>query len=245
MTRNSASAPLSEPAFTARRRDRDSKRMTVLRTAVRLFLEKSYSRTSLDDVAARLHITKPALYHYFRNKEEILLECYRMGTDLIEAGLDEIDAAGGDGLEKVRAFIRSYAVLMTVDFGRCVAHLDDGELSPKTRAEIRGRKRRIDHRLRSFVEEGIEDRSIAPCDPKLVAFAISGALNWIGSWYAPEGQLKPQTIARDFAAILTGGLENRAALADKRPSETRAKPVKTRKSATTGSAAKRSSNRGS
>jgi AcrR family transcriptional regulator len=241
MPRNSASAPLPEPEFTARRRDRDTKRITVLRTAVRLFLEKSYSRTSLDDVAARLHITKPALYHYFRNKEEILLECYRMGTDLIEAGLEEIDSQTGNGLGKVRAFIRSYAVLMTVDFGRCVAHLDDGELSTKTRAEIRGRKRRIDHRLRSFVEEGIEDCSIAPCDPKLVAFAISGALNWIGNWYAPEGQLKPQTIARDFAAILTGGLENRAVST----LATRPKPVKTKKSAAASSPAKHSSARGS
>jgi AcrR family transcriptional regulator len=209
MARTSATAPLPEHRFTARSRDRDTKRGTVLRTAVRLFLETSYSRTSLDDVAACLNITKPALYHYFRNKEELLLECYRVGTDLIEAGLEEIDTRDESGLEKVRSFIRSYAVLMTVDFGRCVAHLDDGELSPKTRAEVRGRKRRIDHRLRSFVEEGIEDSSIAPCNPKLVAFAISGALNWIGNWYVPEGQLKPQAIADDFAAILTEGLENR------------------------------------
>ncbi|MGI8770738.1 MAG: TetR/AcrR family transcriptional regulator [Acidobacteriaceae bacterium] len=217
MARTPATAPLPEPAFTIRSRDRDTKRDTVLRTAARLFLETSYSRTSLDDVAACLNITKPALYHYFRNKEELLLECYRMGTDLIEAGLEEIDSRAGNGLEKVRSFIRSYAVLMTVDYGRCVAHLDDGELSPKTRAEVRGRKRRIDHRLRSFVEEGIEDASIGPCNPKLVAFAISGALNWIGNWYAPEGQLKPQAIANDFAAILTQGLENHAAIKTARP----------------------------
>lgn len=209
MARTPATVPFPEAAFIARSRDRDTKRDTVLRTAARLFLETSYSRTSLDDVAACLNITKPALYHYFRNKEELLLECYRMGTDLIEAGLEEIDTRGGSGLEKVRSFIRAYAVLMTVDFGRCVARLDDGELSAKTRAEVRGRKRRIDHRLRSFVEEGIEDSSIARCNPKLVAFAISGALNWIGNWYAPEGLLKPQAIAHDFAAILTQGLENR------------------------------------
>ncbi len=224
MPRNSATPPLAEPAFTARSRDRETKRGTVLRTAVRLFLETSYSRTSLDDVAACLHITKPALYHYFRNKEELLLECYRVGTDLIAAGLEEIDTRDESGLEKVRSFIRSYAMLMTVDFGRCVARLDDGELSPKTRAEVRGRKRRIDHRLRSFVEEGIGDTSIAPCNPKLVAFAISGALNWIGNWYVPEGPLKPQAIANDFAAILTEGLESRVPAKIARPAKQRSRP---------------------
>ena len=70
-------------AFASRRRDRDTKREAVLQTAAQLFLEKSYARTSLNDVAERLNITKPALYHYFRNKEEILLECYRVGTGMI------------------------------------------------------------------------------------------------------------------------------------------------------------------
>src|SRR4051795_5134295 len=71
-------------AFADRRRDPESKRDAVLQTAAQLFLEKSYGRTSMNDVAERLNITKPALYHYFHNKEEILLECYRLGTGMIE-----------------------------------------------------------------------------------------------------------------------------------------------------------------
>src|SRR3974390_551392 len=91
-------------AFADRRRDPATKRDAVLKTAAQLFLEKSYGRTSLNDVAERLKITKPALYHYFRNKEEILLECYRLGTGLIEEILSEISSHGGNGLEKVEAF---------------------------------------------------------------------------------------------------------------------------------------------
>ena len=62
----------------------------MLKTAAQMFLEKSYGRTSLDDVAKRLKVTKPALYHYFHNKEEILLGCYRWGTALIEESLNKI-----------------------------------------------------------------------------------------------------------------------------------------------------------
>ncbi len=66
--------------FESRRRARDEKREAVLRTAVQLFLEQGYHGTTLNDVAERLNITKPALYNYFRGKDEILYECWAIGT---------------------------------------------------------------------------------------------------------------------------------------------------------------------
>jgi len=193
-------------AFASRRRDPATKREAVLKTAAQLFLEKSYGRTSLDDVAKHLNVTKPALYHYFHNKEEILLGCYRWGTALIEDSLNKIAVQYGTGLEKVEAFIYSYANAMTVNFGRCVMRLDEGDLSGKARTEVRAYKRKIDRRLRSFIQEGIEDRSIAPCDPKIAAFSIAGALNWICMWYEPEGTMTPEEIASQFARTLIQGL---------------------------------------
>src|SRR5664279_1084795 len=193
-------------AFSSRRRDPVTKREAVLKTAAELFLEKSYGRTSLNDVAERLKITKPALYHYFRNKEEILIACYRLGTGLIEDTLNEIAAHCGTGLEKVEAFIYSYANVMTVNFGRCVMRLDDADLSSDALGEVKAYKRKIDRRLRSFIREGIEDGSIAECDPKIAAFSIAGALNWICMWYEPEGALSAEEIANQFARTLTQGL---------------------------------------
>jgi len=163
----------------------------------------------MNDVAERLTITKPALYHYFHNKEEILLECYRWGTVLIEDGLNKIAGDCGTGLEKVEAFIYSYANVMTVNFGRCVMRLDEGDLSSKALAEVRTYKRKIDRRLRSFIQEGIEDGSITPCDAKLAAFAIAGAVNWICMWYEPDGALSAEEIATQFAQTLTQGLTRR------------------------------------
>ena len=206
MPRNGVVSPSHREAFSSRRRDPATKREAVLKTAAQLFLEKSYGRTSLNDVADRLNITKPALYHYFRNKEEILLECYRLGTTLIGDTLDNIASHCGTGLEKVEAFIYSYANVMTINFGRCVMRLDDGDLSSAALAEVRNYKRKIDRRLRSFIQEGIEDGSITPCDPKIAAFAIAGAVNWICQWYEPEGPLSAEEIASQFARTLTQGL---------------------------------------
>lgn len=209
MPRGVSVSPSHRNAFADRRRDPATKREAVLKTAAQMFLEKSYGRTSLNDVAERLKITKPALYHYFRNKEEILLECYRLGTAMIEEILNDIASHCGTGLEKTEAFIYSYANVMTVNFGRCVMRLDEGDLSREALSEVRSYKRKIDRRLRSFIQEGIEDGSIAPCDPKLAAFSIAGALNWICQWYEPEGALSAEEIASQFARTLTQGLARR------------------------------------
>lgn len=206
----------SRRIFADRRRDPDAKREAILRTAVELFLEQSYGRTAMTDIADRLRITKPALYHYFRNKDDILLECYRWGCMLIRERLDEIAARSGTGLDKVAAFIRSYAAVITVDFGRAVIRLDDGELSPDARVEVRSYKREIDHRLRLFIEQGIEDGSIAPCDAKVAAFTIAGALNWTCMWYKPGGGLSPEEIAESIAATFTRGLRGHEGAAGRR-----------------------------
>jgi len=202
-------APPHPKAFASRRRDPATKREAVLQTAAQLFLEKSYARASMNDVAERLNITKPALYHYFQNKEQILLACYRLGAVLIDKTLDEIAAHGGTGLEKVAAFTYSYANVMTINFGRCVMRLDEGDLSGTARAEVRRHKRKIDRRLRAFIQEGIDDGSVMPCNAKIAAFSIAGALNWICQWYEPAGELPAEEIASQFARTLTQGLVRR------------------------------------
>ncbi len=201
--------PPREPwkAFTARQRNLDTKRDAVLQTAAHLFLEHGYRRTSMSELGTRLKITKPALYYYFHNKEEILVECYRLGIAAIEQLLDKAAVTRGNGLNKVRAYVEAYAkAVVTHDFGRCVAMLDDAELSPKARREVRDLKRKIDMAIRSYVEEGIGDGSIEPCNVKLASFALAGAVNWIGTWYRPEGELKAEDIATQFADLLTQGL---------------------------------------
>src|SRR5882724_9538798 len=89
--RRSSSAQSPWVPFENRRRARDEKREAVLRTAVRLFLEQGYHRATLNEVAERLNITKPALYNYFRGKDEILFECWATGQEHVGEFIAEID----------------------------------------------------------------------------------------------------------------------------------------------------------
>lgn len=204
-----ASTRAHEPwkAFQARQRNQDVKRGALLQTAAHMFLEQGYRRTSMSELARRLQITKPALYYYFRNKEELLVECYRAGITLIETLLDKALVSSGTGFTKVQAYLHAYATsIVLYDYGRCVAMLDENELSAETRKEVRALKRKIDASLRAYIEEGIADRSIAPCNAMLASFAMAGAINGIGAWYKPVGPLRGQEIAEQYTRLLTEGL---------------------------------------
>lgn len=191
--------------FETRKRARDEKRVALLRTAVRLFLEEGYHRTPLSKVAERLNITKMALYNYFGSKEEILAELFRLGSEQYEAGFAAVERMKGNGLTKLRHLIRAYVVIVTADFGMCFARIDDRELSEETRLAVRYAKRRYDSAFRTLIREGVEDGSIRPCDPKLAAFIIIGALNGVADWYRADGPLSVETLADEFALRLTEG----------------------------------------
>ncbi|MBI5322555.1 TetR/AcrR family transcriptional regulator [Bradyrhizobium sp.] len=192
--------------FESRRRARDAKREAVLRTAVQLFLEQGYHGTTLNDVAERLNITKPALYNYFRGKDEILYECWAIGQERVDDCIAEIDSGGGTGLTKLRKLIVRYAEVMTTDYGKSLVRFDVRDLTEHNRKIVRTAKKKIDRAFRAYITDGIADGSIRPCDIKLSAFAIAGSLNWIGHWYQPRGALPAEEIAKEFAIRLTEGL---------------------------------------
>jgi len=204
-------APAASPFRSKRERaeERAQKREAVLRAAVRLFNARGFHTTSLDDVAASLGISKPTIYHYLGNKEQVLIECISRGLRQLQAAADEAHARPGTGLQRLRHFLRSYAEVNMDDFGRCVIRTNDESLSPEGALRFRALKREIDTAMRALIAEGMADGSIVSGDVKLVGFTLAGALNWPGRWYRPGG-LPASRIAAQMVDILCAGLEPRS-----------------------------------
>jgi len=80
------------------------KRQALLRTAARTFNETGFHQTTLDDLAQKLGVSKPALYLYIKSKDDILFECSRVGLEQAQEALEMAKAQGTTGLEKVRLF---------------------------------------------------------------------------------------------------------------------------------------------
>jgi AcrR family transcriptional regulator len=200
------------PFRTAKEREteREQKREAVLRAAVRMFNAQGFHATSLDDVAASLGVSKPTIYHYLGNKDQVLFECVTRGLEQLNEAADAVRAAPGTGLERLRSFLRLYAEIIMDDFGRCVIRTADEALSMESAARFRGLKREIDKALRRMISDGIADGSIEATDVRLTAFTLAGALNWPARWYRAErGGMSADAVASQMVDILTNGLAPR------------------------------------
>jgi AcrR family transcriptional regulator len=47
---------------------------SIVKTALELFLQNGYEKTSMNDIAREVGITKPAIYHHFKNKDQLIHE---------------------------------------------------------------------------------------------------------------------------------------------------------------------------
>lgn len=194
---------------------RHAKRNAVLQVAAGMFVERGFQRTTLSHVASRLHITKAALYTYFDSKEAILIECYRLGDEMVRDRVSILENEPGSGLDKVQCFIRTYTEVVTTNFGQCLSRVDDREMSEAARQKVRGYKRDVDERVRRLVRLGVEDGSIASCDVRTATFLVAGAINWIGIWFDPNGPDSVTDIADRFVTLLSDGLRGPRATGSK------------------------------
>jgi AcrR family transcriptional regulator len=196
------------PSREGRAQARQLKREAVLAAAASLFCQRGYDATQMADVARLLGVTKPVIYYYFRNKEDVLVACFEVGFEQIEATLRRNDVKAANGAERLRSALRAYALIMTEDFGKCTARIPTGGLSEVNRKLIRTHRRKFDKRIRLLVKDAIADGSMSACDPKLATFTILGSINWIGFWHQPDGEWSAAQIAESIVDQLFRGFEN-------------------------------------
>ena len=197
-------------ASAERQRDRELKRDAVILAAAREFNRKGYHNTSLDDIAARLEVTKPTVYYYVTSKEQLLFQCFVAGVERIRAAFRDVRQTQLPARERLNAVLRRYGEAVASEFGWCMVRAEEQDLSPAMSRHIKALKSEIDQGIRRLIREGIQDGSIEACDPKMTAFALAGALNWIAHWYREDRSLTGAQIADAFVTVFEGGLRPRS-----------------------------------
>lgn len=190
-----------------RREDkRKVKLNAILRHAARAFMEKGYYKTSLEDIAARHKVTKPTLYYYVKNKEDILVKCEQEASVQINGLLDNVTDCSERGFEQLRAFISGYVDIITDDIIRChIRHRGQME-DPIARENSLDMHRGIEHRVREIIAEGISDGSIKHCNPTVVAILLFDALNGISAWYRDEGSVNHADLSNQILSLVSDGI---------------------------------------
>lgn len=179
-----------------RRQAGDLKRDAVLSVAAAAFCENGYHATSLDDIAERLSMTKSTLYYYFKSKDEILYRCMHRGLSNVRAAVNELYAVPGSGRDVLEAIMVKCAEQSLNVFSRCATLIGEGPLPEARRKELLGLEREIWVKIRSVVERGMNDGSIARTDPRIVTSNLSGAITWTTRWFKPGGALSAGEVGR-------------------------------------------------
>jgi AcrR family transcriptional regulator len=182
------------------------RRAEILQAALGAFRERGYHATTLDDIAVRLGLRKTALYHYFPDKESILYACHLESLSQLERLAAEARTRFARPVEQLAFVIREHVRVMTDTLQGSPLAFEVTALSPEHQSEIIRGRDSYERGLRETIEQGVRAGELRSTDPKLAAFAILGAINWIARWYQPGGQLEAQELGEKFAEQLLGGL---------------------------------------
>ena len=188
-------------------------RQEILRTAARLFQQRGYDATSMNDVAAALKLSKGGLYHHFQSKDEILFEIMNHAMEITQDRvLNPVRAIAG-AEERLRALIRLHieVVLSPRDREITVMLHENHPLPPALRKRINARKKEYIHFLENLITEVQSQaqpshHANSKVSPRAAAFAVLGMINWIYQWYKPEGELQAQNLIPQFTDLIFGGI---------------------------------------
>jgi TetR/AcrR family transcriptional regulator, cholesterol catabolism regulator len=183
-----------------------STRVDILKSAAKAFRNLGYHGATVEQIAAALHMKKGNLYYYFKNKEEILFACHQYSLDRLLELLDAIEHGHVAPDEKLRTLIVAVVHTILDELHGTALFLQLEALSPAHLKAVIARRDRFDRGIRRVIAEGIDNGAFAPGEPKLLSFAILGAVNWIPRWFNPAGPATSSEIADRFADFLIAGL---------------------------------------
>jgi AcrR family transcriptional regulator len=180
----------------------------LLQAAVELFSRKGYSDTSIREVGAKAGVSNSLLYHYFKDKEEILFQIISATSQDLLAGLKEVDERVSDPLLRLREKLVQHMIIYGMRRRResKIVVEENYWLSGRRKETIREYQREIYEiymkNLRELADQGI----IKDLNLTIVAFSLFGVINWFFRWYKEKRLLQPEEIADDTLELLFHGI---------------------------------------
>ena len=180
--------------------------MRIAKVAAELFGTKGYLETSMDDIAAAARVTKGGVYHYFRNKAEILYFICSTYVDLDLENLAESLAGIDDPVEKIRFIIfRHIQHYATHEYGAKTLLNEAYCLPSRYYKQVKERERQYLRIVKQVLFEHLGPGAGKDLVTAL-AFSLFGMMNWIYSWYDPRKSLKPGELSNLVFEVFTKGV---------------------------------------
>jgi len=179
----------------------------ILDVAVRVFRERGYDGSTLDDIARAAGITKASIYYHVRSKEELLARGVGRALDALFAVLEELPARRGPAVARLK-YIVHRTIEITVDQLPEVTLLLRVRGNTPVERRLMERRREFDHLMARIVRSAQRQGDIrADVEPRLATRLLFGMLNSITEWYRPGGDLDAPELSDAIFRIAFLGIE--------------------------------------
>lgn len=176
------------------------KRERILEEAVKLFYERGFSGTTLDDIAGKLGVTKPFIYTHFRSKVELLEAICRPTIEMSLAAIAGAAERSGSASDRLYSGVIDFTrVVLERQANIAVYFREEKNLSEAGLADINALRKRFDRVLSDLLEEGAKAGAFSIADVRVAALAIGGMVSWAYTWYQPGGRLSIDDVGRQMA----------------------------------------------
>jgi AcrR family transcriptional regulator len=182
---------------------------SLLAVAVKLFNERGYDGTSMEDLSRKLGITKSAIYHHVPSKQELLRLSVNRALDGLFAIVAELETLEGRAVERLEHLVRA-SVTVLVEQLPFVTLLLRVRGNTKVERDALARRREFDHIVTSLVTAAVEEGDLrADIDPATAARLLFGMVNSLIEWYRPRGGIGAEALADSVATMAFDGLRVR------------------------------------
>ncbi|HYX93979.1 MAG TPA: TetR/AcrR family transcriptional regulator [Geodermatophilus sp.] len=198
----------ADPARTRRGRPGHSLD-SLLDIAVAVFNERGYDATSMEELAARLGVTKSAIYHHVSSKVELLRLALDRALDALFAVTEEPGATTGPAIDRLEHVVRGSVRVLAAELPFVTLLLRVRGNSPVEEAAL-ARRRRFDRVVTDLVRAAEDEGDVRPdVDPAITSRLLFGTVNSLTEWYRPDGGLSADDLADALVATTFQGLRAR------------------------------------
>jgi AcrR family transcriptional regulator len=213
-------SPVSEPAVPAPSPSPERERRvrydpaSLLAVAVRVFTERGYDGTSMEDLARATGLSKSSIYHHVEGKEQLLRLALERALDPLFAVTGEPGAAEGRAIDRLEYVVRREVEILVEELPYVTLLLRVRGNTATERWAL-ARRRDFDRFVAALVADAARDGDVHPdLDPATTARLLFGMINSLVEWYrpAPSGDRRrppPAPLADTVIQLAFHGLRSR------------------------------------
>jgi len=175
----------------------------ILSQAAKMFRERGYQNTTLEDVAVSFGVSRPAIYYYFKSKQEILTNIHRQAREKLYTTAQKIYNMDLPTVEKFQRLIENHIYVVASEATILgIYYEEDKELNADYYKEVQESRRDYTNRLIELYQMGVKEGIFKDVNPTVAVFTVLGTANWVYRWFRETGPLSAKEVAALMSNLL-------------------------------------------